>query len=365
MTWTVFLAGILSFFSPCTWPLLPFYLSVLAGGDIHSRNKKNLITNSIGFILGFSLIFTLLGLSATALGQFLLANRIILSKIASFFVIFFGLFLAGGFEIPLLMKEKRLHPRIRKITPLSAFIMGSSFSLGWTPCLGPVLTSVLLMAGSTQDFKTGAMLLLVFSAGHALPFFLLALAAEKITGLMPVVRRFLPLFQKAAGVILILMGIMLFFVENTNPKPETKPYEGYPAPDFELKDLSGKRVRLSDFRGKTVVLNFWSLNCSYCLAEMPDFEEFYRSKPDSVEVLMVNLDRNAVKVETYIKNKGYTFPVLMDESSETIRSYLIRGVPITLVVGEDGIIRARVEGQVNKEILDSLVGSACDSQTPP
>ncbi|TYP56146.1 AhpC/TSA family protein [Thermosediminibacter litoriperuensis] len=88
---------------------------------------------------------------------------------------------------------------------------------------------------------------------------------------------------------------------------------------------------------------------------MPDFEEFNTSKPDNVAVLMINLDRDAGRVETYIKNKGYTFTVLKDEKAQTVRSYLIRGVPTTVVVGGDGVIRARVEGQVTKQILDSLV----------
>ncbi|ADL07401.1 cytochrome c biogenesis CcdA family protein [Thermosediminibacter oceani] len=169
---TAFLAGILTFFSPCTLPLLPAYLSVLAGGGISKFEKRAvLITNSICFITGFSLIFTSLGLSVTALGQFLLVNRIILSRIAGIFVIIFGLFLVSALKIPFFMRERRGHPHFRRVTPLSAFIMGCAFSLGWTPCLGPVLSSVLLMAGSTQDFKAGAVLLLIFSAGLALPFF--------------------------------------------------------------------------------------------------------------------------------------------------------------------------------------------------
>ncbi|MDN5332472.1 MAG: cytochrome c-type biosis protein [Tepidanaerobacteraceae bacterium] len=211
-TWTVFLAGILSFFSPCTLPLLPLYFSILAGGDIRIQGKKiTLIANSIGFIFGFSLIFILLGLSATALGQFLLVNRLLLSKIASIFIVFFGVFLAADLQIPLLMREKRLHLHFRKITPLSAFIMGCSFSLGWTPCLGPVLASVLLTAGSTQNTVSGAFLLSTFSAGLGLPFFLLALAAEKIASIVPKIRRHMPFFQKVAGGTLILMGALLFF----------------------------------------------------------------------------------------------------------------------------------------------------------
>ncbi|MDN5332471.1 MAG: hypothetical protein PWP45_1696 [Tepidanaerobacteraceae bacterium] len=183
----------------------------------------------------------------------------------------------------------------------------------------------------------------------------------------------MPSKKKKALLLLLALALLTFFSlagcqkpedENANPKTETKPYEGYPAPDFELKDLSGKTVRLSDLKGKTVVLNFWSLNCSFCLAEMPDFEEFYRSRPENVEIVLVNLDRNADKVRTYIENKGYTFTVLLDEKAQTVRSYLIRGVPTTIFVGEDGVIKSRIEGQVTREVLDSLVQSACGTENP-
>jgi thiol-disulfide isomerase/thioredoxin len=138
---------------------------------------------------------------------------------------------------------------------------------------------------------------------------------------------------------------------------EEKPFEGYRAPDFELEDLSGNKVKLSSLCGKTVVVNFWSLDCPYCLAEMPEFEAFYSSKPEEVEVLMVNLDRDQRKLATYIKNKGYTFTVLKDEKARTLRDYLIRGVPTTIVIGNDGIVKARVEGPVTKKDLESLTES--------
>ncbi|ADL07400.1 TlpA family protein disulfide reductase [Thermosediminibacter oceani] len=174
--------------------------------------------------------------------------------------------------------------------------------------------------------------------------------------------RSFPEKSKTFGLLTVIVFITLYLagcgktkVETANPEPEIKPYEGFLAPDFELPDLSGRKVRLSNFRGKTVVLNFWSLNCSYCLAEMPDFEEFNATKPENVAILMINLDRDAGRVATYIKNKGYTFTVLKDDSAQTVRSYLIRGVPTTVVAGGDGVIKARIEGQVTKQILDSLV----------
>lgn len=146
--------------------------------------------------------------------------------------------------------------------------------------------------------------------------------------------------------------------------PEIKPFKGYKAPDFELEDLSGNKVKLSGLCGKTVVINFWSLDCPYCLAEMPEFDSFNSSKPTDVEVLMVNLDRDQKKLSTYIKNKGYKFTVLKDEKAKTLRSYLIRGVPTTIVVGKDGIVTARVEGPITKQILGDLVKTSPSNKAP-
>lgn len=150
--------------------------------------------------------------------------------------------------------------------------------------------------------------------------------------------------------------------ENTQ---EVKPYEGYKAPDIELEDLSGNRVKLSSLCGKTVVINFWSLDCPYCLAEMPEFDSFYQSKPETVEVLMVNLDQDQNKLTAYIENKGYKFTVLKDKEAETLRSYLIRGVPTTIVVDKSGIVAARVEGPLTEKLLNELIKNSSDKAQRP
>jgi cytochrome c-type biogenesis protein len=220
--WAAFAAGILAFFSPCVLPLLPVYVSVLAGSAdenyikngrsyIGSRKKRSvLFINTVFFILGFSAVFILLGVSVTALSRYLLFNRLWLTKIAGAFVVFFGLFLLGAFNLPFLLKERRSEMHFEKVTPLSAFLLGNAFSLGWTPCIGPVLSSVLFMAGSTQNYLAGFWLLLVFSTGLAMPFLILALAADRAMGFLKVSQKYLPHLQKAAGVVLIIMGVLLY-----------------------------------------------------------------------------------------------------------------------------------------------------------
>lgn len=141
-------------------------------------------------------------------------------------------------------------------------------------------------------------------------------------------------------------------ISNTN---EALPFKGYVAPDFILEELSGNQIRLSDLYGKTVVVNFWSLDCPDCLNEMPEFDEFNKSKASDVELLMVNMDSDKSKVEEYIQNGGYGFRVLWDKKSEAAKSYLIRSTPTTIVIGKDGIVATRFEGALNREILDTLV----------
>ncbi|MFY9474055.1 MAG: TlpA disulfide reductase family protein [Tepidanaerobacteraceae bacterium] len=133
------------------------------------------------------------------------------------------------------------------------------------------------------------------------------------------------------------------------------PLPGYLAPDFELEDLTGQKVRLSSLRGEILVINFWSTSCRYCLQILPDFDEFNRSKAEDVVVLMVNLDVNNDRLPLYIENQGFTFTVLKDERGEAARSYLIYGMPTTIFVDKDGIVSMRLEGPLNKSHLDSIV----------
>lgn len=206
-----FIAGLLAFFSPCVLPLLPVYLSVLAGSNVSSGVKRSsIIVNTGAFILGFSAVFALLGLSVTAISQYLVFNRPVVVKVAGVFVVILGLFLLGFFNIPFMLRERRKQIQFKAINPFSAFVLGCAFSLGWTPCIGPVLSSVLLMAGSTQSFKYGFFMLLIFSMCLALPFFILALAADRATSFLNITKKYTPYFQKAAGVMLIIMGVLLY-----------------------------------------------------------------------------------------------------------------------------------------------------------
>lgn len=132
---------------------------------------------------------------------------------------------------------------------------------------------------------------------------------------------------------------------------ETKPLVGYLAPNFKLNDIDGNTVELSELCGNTIVVNFWSLSCPYCLREMPDFEEVYKSS--EVEFLMINVDKNEdqKKLPVYIENQGYTFRVLKDEKAQIAREYMIRGLPTTFIIDPNGKIIEKLEGAITKEQL--------------
>lgn len=153
-------------------------------------------------------------------------------------------------------------------------------------------------------------------------------------------------------------------VEESDAEIKIAPQQGYSAPDFELEELTREKVKLSSLRGKTVVINFWSMGCRYCLEEMPGFDAFNRSKPEDVIMLMINLDKDRSRLAAYIQNQGYSFKVLKDEVGDTARSYLIRGIPTTFIIGKDGVVMHRVEGLITRDDLNSLVANQSSDKAP-
>ena len=201
--------GLLSFFSPCVLPLIPSYLSMLMGDYAEDKGKINLIFSSLLFISGFSLVFIALGLSASLLGQFLLKNLYILRKISGIAVFILGLHLSGLIRISFLYREKglELKSRNRLLRPL---IMGLALAFAWTPCIGPILSSILIYAGTREGLFQGGLLLAFYSLGFALPFFLAALFLEQALPRLKKLNRYLPLIQKIAGFLLMILGLLIF-----------------------------------------------------------------------------------------------------------------------------------------------------------
>jgi cytochrome c-type biogenesis protein len=210
-----FTAGMLSFLSPCVFPLIPAYIINLTGSDIQDNridvSKRLLLARSISFILGFSLIFVIMGASATALGQIFANNRIIVEKLSGFLIIVFGLQMAGIVNLKFLMMEKRWEGKQHHQKNIwRSLILGMSFGAGWTPCIGLALSSILLLAGTSTTVYGGMFMLFVYSMGLGVPFLLISLIITYSLNVVKIINRKLGLLSIINGWILIAMGLLVY-----------------------------------------------------------------------------------------------------------------------------------------------------------
>lgn len=221
-----FVAGVLSFISPCVLPLIPGYLSFIsgvsleemrgmpggtaAGGGVSAAAKRQVIITSLFFILGFSLVFVTLGASATYLGQFLMERLTMFGKVAGVLLIIFGLHTIGVFKIPFLLNEARVQANTKPASVIGAVIVGISFAFGWTPCIGPILSAILLVAAQQDSVGQGIVLLSTYSLGLAIPFLLTALAINRFFVAFAKIRRYYHAIEIVSGTLMIIIGVLIF-----------------------------------------------------------------------------------------------------------------------------------------------------------
>jgi cytochrome c-type biogenesis protein len=209
-----FIAGIISFLSPCVLPLVPGYVSFVSGVSVEeigtAKEQKTVIVNSVLFILGFSIIFVLLGASATWTGVLFAANKTVFTKIAGLVIIFFGIFKLGVIRSFAFYKDTRFHIRDRKFGTLGALIIGAAFAFGWTPCVGPILGTILAYAGTLGKVNLGVLLLLAYSMGLAIPFLAVAIGLNRFLGLFDRIKKHLRLIEVTSGIIMIILGLLIF-----------------------------------------------------------------------------------------------------------------------------------------------------------
>lgn len=206
-----FSAGLLSFLSPCVLPLIPSYVTFITGlslDDVQHARKAALVHGML-FVLGFSLIFLAMGAGATMLGQVLLQYRDWISRIGGVVIIIFGLYLLGVLNIGFLSREARFHVADKPVGYLGTMIVGVAFGAGWTPCLGPILGSILVYTGSQADLGRGMWLLSAYSLGLAVPFLLSAVAIERFTAFFQRMRKQMVWVSRISGAVMIVIGVLL------------------------------------------------------------------------------------------------------------------------------------------------------------
>ncbi|GAA6487899.1 redoxin family protein [Gordonibacter urolithinfaciens] len=430
---TVFIQGLLSFFSPCVLPLIPLYVGYLAGGAAKEGDdgtieypRKKVLVNTLFFVVGVSFAFFLLGFGFTALGQFFTGNQRVFSVVAGIVMAAFGLYMLGAFgKTRVIETEHRLPFNLGRfaMNPLVALVLGFTFSFAWTPCVGPVLASVLLMASSSASAATGFALVGVYTVGFVLPFLAVGLFTGEVLRFFRTHGNVVKYTVKVGGALLIVMGVMTVTgwmngvtsylssfgaapaaqeqpadqdaadAENGGGSDGGGPSDGAsgsdrpsgggsadagaaskdgmrlaPHADLVLVDQDGTEHRLSDYRGKTVFLNFFATWCGPCQREIPDIEALYRDRGENAGEVVVlgvanpktsehpqNSDVGVDEVEAFIDEYGITYPVLMDTTGQLFSSFGVSSFPTTFMIDKDGYVFGYAAGMLTADVMGNIV----------
>ncbi len=414
---TVFLQGALSFFSPCVLPVVPLYLGYLASGaGEESGRSRRILINTFFFVLGIGFAFFLLGLGFSAVGRFFSGNRALFARIGGILVILLGFYQLGVFgPSAALSQERRLPLRLDRLAmgPLPALLLGFVFSFAWTPCVGPALTGVLLLSSTASSAAAGFGLIGVYTLGFVLPFLAVGLFTDRLLALFRRHQRAMQITVKAGGVLLILIGVMMFTgwmngitgylssfggaggstsVSSSaaasdggeggtssgdtqqDPSAAQGSSDNLPdAPDFTLTDQFGETHTLSDYEGKVVFLNFWATWCGPCQKEMPEIQALYEDHGGNAEDLIVlavanprsedysGADVTQPEIEQFLSDNGYTYPVAMDLTGEVFANYGISAFPTTFMITREGKVLGYLPGQMTREIMDEIVAAAFEA----
>jgi cytochrome c-type biogenesis protein len=383
-------AGLLSFVSPCVLPLIPSYLAFLGGIGLDRTagedpgaapgpaSRPRLAAATVSFVLGFSAVFIVL--SVLFSGTFFLlggaARHINLA--AGIIVIVLGLNVIFDF-LKFLNYEKRARIAKRPRGLPQAFLVGVAFGAGWSPCVGPFLGSILLMAGQAGKTGQAALYLSAYSAGLGLPFLAAGLFFDRFLRGAAKLRPRLPLIRRIGGVFLVGVGVFTLLGRPGLGAPALSaaaeqdgtglggplktdrdlkgildelgiPAADPPIPlfDFSAALLDGTTLRLSDLKGKAVFLNFLATWCGPCRMEMPSMEALYRRFKDrGLEIIAVNVRENKKDVAAFVDEMGLSFPAALDPRGDIAAAYGIEAFPTSYFIDRNGGIVARLVGAVN------------------
>lgn len=352
----VFLAGVLTFFSPCVLPLVPVYLAILGNRAELSQQRSNFqsLLATLAFVLGFTLVFSLLGLSASALGRFLIKNKLFFQQVGGIIILLLGLRFLGYLHVPLLEGKGQIgFDRFKtKYHYVNAFILGLFFAFAWTPCVGSVLGAVLTYASlSTTDPLEGMGWLSVYSLGFAAPLLVVAAFADRALQALRKLRRFVVVFEKTTGTLLVALGFLLatdkvgLLDSALSREPEEAPPLVGIASEAPLSCDSGSETCLFESAvSKPTVLKFFSPSCPICLQMVPIVAALKN------ECASKNLDFQEIDVST-------------PQGKTIARRFGVTGIPVFIFLGADGKEMARLVGYQTLDALERaaaiVIGEQC------
>lgn len=371
----VFIEGLLSFLSPCVLPLLPVYMGYLSG-QIDNENphaQRKILVLTLCFIIGIFSALLLLNTGINIFSQFFKEHMTFIIRTGGVLIILLGIHQLGIIKFNTLEKTFRIQVKKKNIpTYLFAFGLGFAFSFSWTPCIGPALSGILLLANSSQSFLMSNLLMLTYALGLTIPFLILGIFTNKALHWFSKYKRFVNYSVKIGAIILILIGIMMFtgkgnsisnyvspIAQNETTNEEKEDTKNPPL-TFALYDQNEQLVSFEDYRGKIIFLNFWATWCPPCVAELGHIQELSEQYKESDDVVILTTvlpgDRGVSKndILDFIEENGYTMPVLFDDGA-LFRYFGINSFPTTLMINRDGTPYGYAKGQLTKEMMEKLI----------
>lgn len=376
---SLFLEGLLSFFSPCVLPLIPLYLGYLTkdakkidanGNEAYSRKKTFFFT--FFFILGILFVYVLAGIGTGIFHDFFIDHKLLLEMIGGVLLLILGLMGLHVIRIPFLenVHQKQFHLE-GKMTGIKALFLGFFFSFAWSPCTGPLLAQAIVLASSASDKWTGWLYIASYACGFIVVFLLLGFFTEEVLNLLKKYRW----VAKYTGIIASLLvlasgGYMLYqaYQEyhalslNTQEKQETTGKMSIEDMDFSLTDYEGNLHTLSEYKGKTIVLNFFGTWCYYCNQEFPSLQEIQESDPDTKILLVatpnVNGEGDASYIHQYLNERGYTMDVLFDNDLSVTKQFDVSGYPCSFIIRPNGEYMGYIPGYIDHESVVEILNES-------
>ncbi|WP_287457677.1 cytochrome c biogenesis protein/redoxin [Thomasclavelia sp.] len=370
----VFVEGLVSFLSPCVLPIIPIYMGYLAGNSNEKRNSnKKVLLFTISFIFGILLAIFLMNASINLLQSFLKEHMTLFVRIGGILIVLLGIYQLGFIKINFLQRTFRFSLKTdNKMNVMVAFIMGFTFSFAWTPCIGPALSSILLLAASSGDFWYSNFLMIIYAFGFTLPFLVLGLFTNKALNWLNSHRDIVKYTTKIGAVILIIFGLMMFSGKLNTISNYMSPSQGQVSTNQaensddsvnygnSLLNQDDKPISLADYHGKVVFLNFWATWCPPCQREMPEIQKLSEKYQNSEDIAILTVvmpggqEMDAAGIKKFLKEKGFTMPVIFDDGRLS-SSFQITSLPTTYMFDRDGNVYGSVVGQLSSDMMENII----------